>query len=130
MTTLTAAGGPNSLARRPGHLIEMYVQYCHTGAMAMFEEDLMTWLAQERFAERGRAQPPLEPDEPTEKQEILQEISKVTKCQIEVSKKANCVPSPKISIERLREEFKFEPKSFIDKIGELVCNYSTKLKLE
>jgi len=64
------------LARRPGHLVLMYVQFRATGMMALFEEDLMAWVAQERFqvTDTDRAEPRLSPNESDDRQQIMEAV--------------------------------------------------------
>ena len=77
MTSLGEDARRKDLASRPGHLVELYVQFRTTGKMALFEEDLMAWVAQERFqvTDTARAQPPLAPNSATDRQKIMEAIS-------------------------------------------------------
>jgi hypothetical protein len=61
LQSLSADQRCNALARRPGHLVEMYVQFRTTGNTALFEQDLMTWVSQERFKTSGRAEAKFSP---------------------------------------------------------------------
>lgn len=55
--------------------------------------------------------------------ELLQAIRSATGCRLEVAKGAEKVTYPRISINRLKDEFSFSPSSILDETGELVSVY-------
>lgn len=59
----------------------------------------------------------------TKSKEILDEISRVTNCKIKVVENGKYSSTPKISIERIREEFDFQPKSIISKLENIIKSY-------
>jgi nucleoside-diphosphate-sugar epimerase len=59
----------------------------------------------------------------TKSKEILDEISRVTNCKIKVVENGKYFSSPKISIERIREEFDFQPKSITSKLENIIKSY-------
>jgi hypothetical protein len=63
------------LAARPGHLVHMLVTYMREGVVLTAEEELMQRVATARFAITGRVTPSLQPDEPVDKQQVVEDVS-------------------------------------------------------
>ena len=57
--------------------------------------------------------------------DLMCEISRLTKCRVEVTPEARTVIFPRISIERMRGEFGFEPSQVLDDIERLVKLYES-----
>ena len=65
----------------------------------------------------------------TKTKSIVDEISRITNCSVEVAPDAQKFSFPQISIERIKNEFNFKPASIIDKLENMVKsfeNYHTK----
>ncbi len=55
--------------------------------------------------------------------ELMEKVSSLTDCQVEVAPDAQTIIFPKISIQRIIEEFNFSPSNLLDDIDELVEAY-------
>lgn len=60
--------------------------------------------------------------------ELMEKISNQTGCQVEVAPDALTIIFPKISIQRIREEFNFTPSNVLDDIDKLVETYRGRLE--
>ena len=55
--------------------------------------------------------------------QIVNKLSKLTGCSVEVNKNAKRICLPSISVNRIKEEFAFIPTNIIDDLGQLVGKY-------
>jgi nucleoside-diphosphate-sugar epimerase len=56
---------------------------------------------------------------------LVEAISRMTKCEVEFLPNAPSVRFPPSSIDRVREEFRFNPRSVLHDLEELLCSYTT-----
>ena len=59
----------------------------------------------------------------TSSREIINEISRITGCEIEVTKDAPEYSAPVISIERIKNEFNFKPSSIMPLLEKMILDY-------
>jgi nucleoside-diphosphate-sugar epimerase len=59
----------------------------------------------------------------TSNAELMNVIQRVTGCEVEVAKRAALLSFPKISIDRIREEFDFSPSLIQESLPELIGDY-------
>jgi hypothetical protein len=59
---------------------------------------------------------------------ILQEMKKITNCEINYSNSSNIIKEPIINIKRIKKEFNFKPKNdLINLLNYLIINYKNKV---
>jgi len=63
------------LAGRPGQLVQMFAAYVQDGVLLTAEDDLMHYMAERRLAITGRVTPPLQPDNPSFKRQIVEALA-------------------------------------------------------
>jgi HEAT repeat protein len=68
-------GHTRDLASRPGHLVQLFTTYVRDNVLLHFEDDLMQRVAERRFAVTGRLTPPLTPDDPVHKRQVMEAVS-------------------------------------------------------
>lgn len=59
----------------------------------------------------------------TKTEEIVDEISRITGCEVEVEQNAKNYSFPIISTQRIKNEFNFNPKSIIPELEKIISNY-------
>ena len=59
----------------------------------------------------------------TKTKDIVEEISRVTGCEIEIANESKEYSFPVITIERAKNEFKFKPRSIIDDLENIIESY-------
>jgi nucleoside-diphosphate-sugar epimerase len=64
----------------------------------------------------------------TSNEDLLKAIHEVTHCTVRVNEEAKHLSFPKISVQRIKEEFDYSPVHVIDSIPKLVSSYSTSQK--
>jgi hypothetical protein len=72
----SANGRALQLAARPGHLVQMFATYVQEDVLLTAEDELMDRVAKRRLRKiTGRVTPPLEPDEPVYKRQVIEAVS-------------------------------------------------------
>lgn len=72
----SAHGRALQLAARPGHLVQMFATYVQEGMLLTAEDELMDRVAKRRLTIiTGRVTPPLVPDEPVYKRQVIEAVS-------------------------------------------------------
>jgi HEAT repeat protein len=75
LAALHANRAADTLAARPGHLVLMFEAFVVDGVLLAWEEEVMNYVADRRFAIPTRVSPAPEPDTPAYKRQTLEEMA-------------------------------------------------------